>query len=83
MKKTDEENKMFLLSEFQQEKHKFNGLIENYKFKNIELYSDEKNYIIYLNNNDNQILIWSKDNLSFETISEIITGIEKIAKNSC
>ena len=80
MKKINKDNSIFLSKEFQQEKYMFYGLFFDEKDENIELYSDEENYIICINNDNNRIWIWTKNKLDKKIILEIITNQQTILK---
>ena len=80
MKKINKDNSIFLSKEFQQEKYMFYGLFFDEKDENIELYSDEENYIICINNDNKRIWIWTKNKLDKKIILEIITNQQTILK---
>lgn len=73
MKKITKENKIFLSKEFEKDKYMYYGLFENETNKDIEIYSDEKNYIICVNNDNNELWIWTKEDNEKNAL-EIITN---------
>lgn len=46
MKMVDKNNQIFSSEEFQKDKYKFNLILQNLNSENLELYSDEENYIV-------------------------------------
>ena len=73
MKKITKENKIFLSKEFEKDKYMYYGLFENETNKDIEIYSDEKNHIICVDNDDNELWIWTKE-ANEKNALEIITN---------
>lgn len=71
MKKIDAENKIFLSEAFQKDKYKFSLILKNLPSPDLELYSDEKNYIICRGAKKYPTWIWTKDNFEKDKISEI------------
>ena len=47
IKKISPSSEIFNSEEFQKDKYKFNLIIKNLQSPELELYSDEKNYMIY------------------------------------
>ncbi len=70
-KKIDGNNNVFNSLEFQKDKYKFNIIIRNLYSPELELYSDEDNYIICRGSKKWPTWIWTKDNFDKEKISEI------------
>lgn len=71
MKQIDANNKIFLSTEFQKDKYKFNLILQNLPSPDLELYSDEENYVICRGNKNWPTWIWTKDNFDKNKISEI------------
>lgn len=71
MKKITKDNKIFLSEEFQKDKYKFNIILKNLPSPNLELYSDEENYILCRGNKEWPTWIWTKDNFDKSKIIEI------------
>lgn len=71
MKKIDADNKIFLSDDFQKDKYKFNLILQNLPSPDLELYSDEKNYIICRGSKKWPTWIWTKDNFDKTKVSEI------------
>lgn len=64
-------NLIFNDSEFQKDKYKFNIIIKNFSSQELELYSDEKNYVISRGSKKRPTWIWTKDNFDISKIEEI------------
>ncbi len=71
MKKIDKDNNIFLSEAFQNDKYKFYIILKNLSSENLELYSDEKNYIVCRGRKDLPIWIWTKDNFDKNIVKEI------------
>lgn len=71
MKKIDANNKIFLSEDFQNDKYKFHLILKNLPSPDLELYSDEENYIICRGSKKWPTWIWTKDNFDKFKISEI------------
>lgn len=71
MKKIDSSSDIFNSVEFQKDKYKFNLILRNLSSTELELYSDEENYIICRGSKKWPTWIWTKDNFDKEVISEI------------
>lgn len=65
------DNKIFQSNEFQKDKYKFNLILQNLPSPDLELYSDEENYIICRGSKKWPTWIWTKDNFDKATITEI------------
>lgn len=65
------DNKIFKSEEFQKDKYKFNLILKNLPSPELELYSDEKNYIICRGSKKWPTWIWTKDNFDKSKIEEI------------
>ena len=76
MKKIDGENKVFQSLEFQKDKYKFNLISKILLSPNLELYSDEDDYIICRSDKDMPTWIWTKDYFDRSKLSEIKQLIE-------
>ena len=70
-KKIDSNNSIFNNSEFQKDKYKFNIILKNLSSPELELYSDEENYIICRGSKKYPTWIWTKDNFDKTKINEI------------
>lgn len=71
MKKIDKNNKIFLSEDFQKDKYKYYILLMNLESPELEMYSDEENYIICRGSKKWPTWIWTKDNFNKEIINEI------------
>ena len=60
--KIDRNNNIFLSDEFQKDKYMFNIILKNLSSQELELYSDEENYIISRGAKKYPTWIWTKDN---------------------
>ena len=65
------DNQVFNCKEFQKDKYKFNIILKNLPSQELELYSDEENYIICRGSKKWPTWIWTKDNFDKLKISEI------------
>ena len=70
-KKIDSNNSIFNDNEFQKDKYKFNIIFRNLPSPELELYSDEENYIICRGSKKWPTWIWTKDNFDKKKIEEI------------
>ena len=70
-KKIDGSNKVFDNPDFQKDKYKFNIIFKNLPSPDLELYSDEENYIICRGAKNYPTWIWTKDNFNKSLINEI------------
>ena len=70
-KRINSNNAIFNDSEFQKDKYKFNIIFKNLSSPELELYSDEENYIICRGSKKWPTWIWTKDNFDKTKISEI------------
>ena len=70
-KKINENNKIFKSIEFQKDKYKFNIILKNLSSPELELYSDEENYIICRGSKKWPTWIWTKDHFDKNKINEI------------
>lgn len=71
MKRISPDNSVFNLDDFQKDKYKFNLILKNLTSRELELYSDEVNYIICRGSKKFPTWIWTKDNFDKNVISEI------------
>ena len=71
------DNKIFNSEDFQNDKYKFNIILKNLTSSELELYSDEENYIICRGAKTYPTWIWTKDNFDKSIIEEIEELIEK------
>lgn len=71
MKKIDANSKVFSTTDFQKDKYKFNLILKNLPSPELELYSDEENYIICRGSKKWPTWIWTKDNFDKSKILEI------------
>ena len=76
MKQINSNNKIFLDKEFQKDKYKFNLILRSLSSSELEVYSDEENYIICRGAKNLPTWIWTKDNFDKNKIDEI----EKLIK---
>ncbi len=65
------DNKILNCEEFQRDKYKFNLIIKNLSSPELELYSDEENYIICRGKKEYPTWIWTKDGFDTSCIVEI------------
>ena len=65
------DNQVFNSNEFQKDKYKFNIILKNLPSQELELYSDEENYIICRGSKKWPTWIWTKDNFDKTKIIEI------------
>lgn len=65
------DNKIFESQDFQNDKYKFNLILKNLPSLELELYSDEENYIVCRGSKKWPTWIWTKDNFDISIISEI------------
>ena len=70
-KRIDGNNKIFNNSDFQKDKYKFNIIFKNLPSPELELYSDEENYIICRGSKKWPTWIWTKDSFDKEKTNEI------------
>ena len=75
-KRIDGNNRVFDSTEFQKDKYKFNIILKNLPSAELELYSDEDDYIICRGSKKWPTWIWTKDNFDKNKISEIEQLIE-------
>ena len=71
MKKINKDNRIFLSEEFQKDRYKFYIILKNLDSPELELYSDEENYIICRGSKKWPTWIWTKDNFDKDKINEI------------
>jgi len=70
-KRIDGNNVIFNDSQFQKDKYKFNIIFKNLSSPELELYSDEENYIICRGSKKWPTWIWTKDNFDKTKINEL------------
>ena len=75
-------DKIFNSKEFQKDKYKFYIILKNLSSNELELYSDEENYIICRGSKQWPTWIWTKDNFDKSIISEIEKAIEMYLTNN-
>ena len=80
LKKIDCNNKILKCREFESDLFLFNEYLNG--LKNIDIYSDEKNYVCFYNELNHNIYIWSLDNIDELIITEIEEVIGEILKNN-
>ncbi len=71
MKKINKDNRIFSSEEFQKDRYKFYIILKNLDSPELELYSDEENYIICRGSKKWPTWIWTKDNFDKDKINEI------------
>lgn len=71
MKKIDANNKIFITDDFQKDKYKFSLILKNLTSPDLELYSDESDYIICRGSKKWPTWIWTRDNFDISKISEV------------
>ena len=71
------DNRIFNSEDFQKDKYKFNIIFKNFSSPELELYSDEENYIICRGSKEYPTWIWTKDNFDKSIIEDIEILIEK------
>lgn len=77
IKRIEKNNKIFKSSEFQKDKHKFFRILQNLSSENLELYSDEENYVLCRSEKQLYTWIWTKDNFDRHLLPEIESAIDK------
>ncbi|MBR1884156.1 MAG: GNAT family N-acetyltransferase [Clostridia bacterium] len=70
-KQIDKDSKIFESEEYLKDKYKFYIILKNLQSPTLELYSDEKNYIICRGKIDLPIWIWTKDDFDKNVAEEI------------
>ena len=60
-KKIEKDDKIFQLDEFLKEKYKFSLIFQNLKSDEVELYSDEENYLFCRGKKCYPTWIWTRD----------------------
>lgn len=70
-RKITSDNKVFMNEEFQKDKYEFNIIMKNLSSDDLELYSDEENYIICRGSKNLPTWIWTRDNISEKLVVEI------------
>ncbi len=81
-KKIENNNKIFNSDDFQKDKYKFYIILKNLPSPELELYSDEENYIICRGSKNYPTWIWTKDNFDKNIINEIEELIEMYLTNN-
>lgn len=76
-KKIEPNNKVLKSKEFQKDKYKFNIILKNLTSPELDLYSDEEDYIICRGSKNWPTWIWTKDNFNRSKISELEELIKK------
>ncbi len=71
IKQITKDNKIFQSKDFQKDKYKFYIILKNLPSKELELYSDEENYIICRGSKQWPTWIWTKDNFNKSILKEI------------
>ena len=71
MKRIGNDNKIFSSPEFEKDKYKFNIIFKNFPSPDLELHSDEENYIFCRGNRALPTWIWTRDNFDKSKIEEI------------
>ncbi len=71
IKKITPNNKIFQSEEFQKDKYKFFLILQNLPSPELELYSDEENYIICRGSKKYPTWLWTKDNFDKSILKEI------------
>lgn len=80
MKKINVDNKIFNDKEFLKDKYKFDLFRHIFDKEDINIYSDEENYIIILSK-EQTIWIWTKDNIEENKVKEINIFLKEIENN--
>lgn len=70
-------NKVFKSKEFQKDKYKFFLILQNINTEQVELYSDEENYVLCRSGKEWPTWIWTKDNFDITLLPEIEETINK------
>jgi GNAT superfamily N-acetyltransferase len=76
IKRIESNNKVFNSEEFQKDKYKFFLILQNLSSNNLELYSDEKNYVLCRGGVNWPTWIWTQDNLNKKLLPEIEEAID-------
>lgn len=71
MKIIEPNNKIFLSEDFQKDKYKFHLILKNLSSPELELYSDEENYVLCRGGKEWPTWIWTRDNIEKNKIIEI------------
>lgn len=75
MKKITKDNQIISSPAFQKDATEFALIIQNIDIPEVELYSDEENYLICRGKVEWPVWVWTKDNISSKLIPEIITAM--------
>ena len=75
-KRIDKDNELFKSEEFQKDKYKFFLILQNLSSNELELYSDEKNYVLCRGGLKWPTWIWTKDNFDKDLVKEVEEAIE-------
>ena len=75
-KRIDKDNEVFKSPEFQKDKYKFSLILQKLDSDEVELYSDEKNYVLCRSGLNFPTWIWTKDNFDKNLVKEIEEAIE-------
>jgi len=70
------DNKVFNSEQFQRDKYKFFLILQNLSSEELELYSDEENYVLCRGDIKFPTWIWTKDNIDVSLLPEIEEAIE-------
>ena len=76
VKEIKADNKIFYSFEFQKDKYKFFLILQNLSSEELELYSDEENYVLCRGNTKYPTWIWTKDNIDISLLPEIEEAIQ-------
>lgn len=76
LKEIKPNNKIFKSPEFQKDKYKFSLILQNLDSENLELYSDEENYVLCRGGIKWPTWIWTKDNFDTSLLYEIEEAIK-------
>lgn len=76
IKRIKPDNKIFKSVEFLKDRYKFHLILHNLESKNLELYSDEKNYVLCRGDKKYPTWIWTKDKIDKTLLAEIETAID-------
>ena len=75
-KKIEKDNKIFDSEEFLKDKYKFSLVFQNLKSSEVELYSDEENYLLCRGKKGYPTWIWTKEHFDKELLKEIESVME-------
>ena len=76
IKRIDKNNKILQSKDFQRDKYKFFLILQNLGSEELELYSDEENYLLCRGGKPWPTWIWTKDNIDIDLLPEVEEAIQ-------